>query len=52
MNTLFFIIIDRVEKFFLEASDPTSELRSELRQDKIVLFLHLLGLDSNGHVHK
>ncbi len=42
----------RVDDFFTRASDHNSPLRSELRGDKLVLFLHLLGLDSNGHVNK
>jgi GPI ethanolamine phosphate transferase 1 len=28
-----------------------STLKSMLNEDKIVIFLHLLGLDTNGHAH-
>ena len=46
-------VFDKVEEFFdraLEGEDQ--ELRLKLRDDKIVLFLHLLGLDTNGHTRK
>ena len=46
-------VFDKVEEFFdyaLEGEDQ--ELRLKLRDDKIILFLHLLGLDTNGHTRK
>ncbi|KAF9158836.1 Glycosyl phosphatidyl inositol anchor synthesis [Mortierella sp. AD011] len=41
------------EKFtlLLERSKTDAELRKKLHSDKIVFFLHLLGLDTNGHSH-
>lgn len=44
-------VFDRVREFFDRAkSDPS--LAESLSQDRIVLFLHLLGLDTNGHAHR
>ena len=44
-------VFERVEELFERAkNDP--ELASQLQQDKIVFFLHLLGLDTNGHAHR
>ncbi|KAG0324194.1 Glycosyl phosphatidyl inositol anchor synthesis [Dissophora globulifera] len=41
------------EKFtaLLEQSKTDEQLRKKLHSDKIVFFLHLLGLDTNGHSH-
>ncbi|KAF9990478.1 Glycosyl phosphatidyl inositol anchor synthesis [Mortierella antarctica] len=41
------------EKFtlLLEQSKTDAELYKKLHSDKIVFFLHLLGLDTNGHSH-
>ncbi|KAI8930390.1 Phosphatidylinositolglycan class N-domain-containing protein [Entophlyctis helioformis] len=36
----------------LESSKTNSTLSALLHSDKIVIFLHLLGLDTNGHGHK
>lgn len=44
-------VFDHVEEFFKEAQS-NEVLLSKLRNDKIVLFLHLLGLDTAGHTHK
>jgi len=44
-------VFDRVEKFFEKAATD-SDLQLKLRDDKIVLFLHLLGCDTNGHSNK
>jgi phosphatidylinositol glycan class N len=44
-------VFDRVVNLFKRA-ETDQELASELRQDKIVFFLHLLGLDTNGHAHR
>uniref|UniRef100_A0A182VQS3 GPI ethanolamine phosphate transferase 1 n=1 Tax=Anopheles minimus TaxID=112268 RepID=A0A182VQS3_9DIPT len=41
-------VFDRVQQFL--SSDQTK--RTVLTQQKIILFLHLLGLDTAGHVHK
>ena len=46
-------VFDKVEDFFDRAIEgEDQELRMKLRDDKIVLFLHLLGLDINGHTRK
>ncbi|KAG0364781.1 Phosphatidylinositolglycan class N-domain-containing protein [Gamsiella multidivaricata] len=41
------------EKFtqLFEQAATDAELRKKLHSDKIVFFLHLLGLDTNGHSH-
>lgn len=41
------------EKFtdLLEQAKTDDQLRKKLHSDKIVFFLHLLGLDTNGHSH-
>jgi phosphatidylinositol glycan class N len=44
-------VFDRVKKLFKDA-DTDEELNARLRQDKIVFFLHLLGLDTTGHAHR
>ncbi|GFO22357.1 GPI ethanolamine phosphate transferase 1 [Plakobranchus ocellatus] len=44
-------VFDQVKKFIAEASNNLT-LETELRQDKIVMFLHLLGVDTHGHSHK
>ncbi|EPQ64288.1 Bgt-1735 [Blumeria graminis f. sp. tritici] len=44
-------VFDHVKDFFSEAS-KNATLNAELRQDKIVFFLHLLGLDTNGHAFR
>jgi len=44
-------VFDRVESFFANAKD-NFELQLKLRENQIVLFLHLLGCDTNGHVNK
>ena len=41
-------VFDRVKALFAEAA-KNSTLDAALRQDKVVFFLHLLGLDTNGH---
>jgi phosphatidylinositol glycan class N len=44
-------VFDRVKQLFKDAeTDP--ELNARLRQDKLVFFLHLLGLDTNGHAYR
>lgn len=44
-------VFNRVEKFFKDAQDDEL-LMEKLKQDKLVFFLHLLGLDTAGHTHK
>lgn len=36
----------------LNRSNQDPKLKQLLEQDKLVVFLHLLGCDSNGHAHK
>ena len=44
-------VFQRVKRFFEKAeSDP--ELRENVSQDQVVFFLHLLGIDTNGHSHR
>ncbi|KAL1962009.1 hypothetical protein VTN77DRAFT_653 [Rasamsonia byssochlamydoides] len=44
-------VFDKVKELFAEAKkDP--ELNAKLREDKIVFFLHLLGLDTTGHAYR
>ena len=44
-------VFDRVESFFQSAANNHS-LQLQLRENGNVFFLHLLGCDTNGHVHK
>ncbi|XP_064598792.1 GPI ethanolamine phosphate transferase 1-like [Liolophura sinensis] len=44
-------VFGKVKDFFRQARENTSLLH-KLKQDKIVFFLHLLGLDTNGHSNK
>ena len=44
-------VFDRVREFF-ETAKTNETLDAELRQDKIVFFLHLLGLDITGHGYR
>ncbi|ORY63093.1 GPI ethanolamine phosphate transferase 1 [Pseudomassariella vexata] len=44
-------VFDHVKEFFAEAG-KSKTLGDALRQDKIVLFLHLLGLDTTGHSYR
>jgi len=44
-------VFDHVKEFFAEAR-KNKTLNDMLRQDKIVFFLHLLGLDTTGHFHR
>eukprot|EP00064_Thunnus_orientalis_P000721 superscaffoldBa00000040_g722 len=39
-------------KSFFQAAKSNSTLRASLLEDKNVLFLHLLGIDTNGHAHR
>jgi phosphatidylinositol glycan class N len=44
-------VFDRVKGLFAEAA-KNATLDATLRQDKVVFFLHLLGLDTNGHAYR
>jgi GPI ethanolamine phosphate transferase 1 len=44
-------VFDRVKALFAEAA-TNATLDAALRQDKLVFFLHLLGLDTNGHGYR
>lgn len=44
-------VFEKVETFFKNAQEDP-KLRERLHQDRIVFFLHLLGIDTNGHAHK
>ena len=44
-------VFDRVKRLFKDA-ETNEELNAELRQDKLVFFLHLLGLDTTGHAYR
>ena len=44
-------VFDKV-KAFMDKQGQSEDLRRKLRQDKLILFLHLLGLDTNGHTNK
>eukprot|EP00731_Ephydatia_muelleri_P019279 Em0012g104a len=44
-------VFERVQEFFAMAKENATHARL-LSEGKIVFFLHLLGLDTNGHSHK
>ncbi|EDV29759.1 uncharacterized protein TRIADDRAFT_18467 [Trichoplax adhaerens] len=44
-------VFDRVEQFFMKAK-LNSSLSKEVKKGGVLLFLHLLGVDTNGHAHK
>lgn len=44
-------VFNKVEGF-LEYAKTNGTLNEKLHQDKIIFFLHLLGLDTAGHTHK
>uniref|UniRef100_A0A4W2I7X6 GPI ethanolamine phosphate transferase 1 n=1 Tax=Bos indicus x Bos taurus TaxID=30522 RepID=A0A4W2I7X6_BOBOX len=44
-------VFDHVKEFFHAARNNQS-LFSKVNEDKIVFFLHLLGIDTNGHAHR
>ena len=44
-------VFERVERLFAEAKSNAT-LDAELRREKNVFFLHLLGLDTTGHIHR
>lgn len=44
-------VFDHVKELFA-AAEKNSTLNAALKQDKIVFFLHLLGLDTSGHSYR
>ncbi|KAM6282788.1 GPI ethanolamine phosphate transferase 1 isoform 3-T3 [Porphyrio hochstetteri] len=44
-------VFDHVKSFF-NSSRSNQTLFSALNKEKVVLFLHLLGIDTNGHAHR
>ncbi|KAM6102049.1 GPI ethanolamine phosphate transferase 1 isoform 1-T2 [Theristicus caerulescens] len=44
-------VFDHVKDFF-NSSRSNQTLFSALNEEKVVLFLHLLGIDTNGHAHR
>ncbi|KAK4630124.1 GPI ethanolamine phosphate transferase 1 [Fulvia fulva] len=44
-------VFDRVKQLFKDA-ETDDALNARLRQDKLVFFLHLLGLDTTGHAYR
>ncbi|KAK5760840.1 Glycosyl phosphatidyl inositol anchor synthesis [Elasticomyces elasticus] len=44
-------VFDKVKQLFEDAKTD-ADLNARLRQDKIVFFLHLLGLDTTGHAYR
>uniref|UniRef100_A0A8U8C3Q8 GPI ethanolamine phosphate transferase 1 n=1 Tax=Geospiza parvula TaxID=87175 RepID=A0A8U8C3Q8_GEOPR len=44
-------VFDHVKSFF-NSSRNNQTLFSALNEEKVVLFLHLLGIDTNGHAHR
>jgi phosphatidylinositol glycan class N len=44
-------VFEKVERF-LNDSLTNSELKQKLQNDKLVFFLHLLGIDSTGHAKR
>ena len=45
-------VFAQVEHFFQNASKEDSVLAEALQEDGNIFFLHLLGIDTNGHAHK
>ncbi|EPQ17389.1 GPI ethanolamine phosphate transferase 1 [Myotis brandtii] len=44
-------VFDNIKEFFHAARNNQS-LFSKLNEEKVVFFLHLLGIDTNGHAHR
>uniref|UniRef100_A0A8B9T553 GPI ethanolamine phosphate transferase 1 n=1 Tax=Anas platyrhynchos TaxID=8839 RepID=A0A8B9T553_ANAPL len=44
-------VFDHVKSFF-NSSRSNQTLFSALNEEKVVLFMHLLGIDTNGHAHR
>ncbi|KAF2774528.1 PigN-domain-containing protein [Teratosphaeria nubilosa] len=46
-----YFVFDHVKEFF-KSAETDAELNAKLREDKVVFFLHLLGLDTTGHAYR
>ncbi|KAK6397094.1 hypothetical protein LTR65_007593 [Meristemomyces frigidus] len=46
-----YYVFDHVKQLFKDA-ESNEELNAKLREDKVVFFLHLLGLDTTGHAYR
>ncbi|KAK1074348.1 Glycosyl phosphatidyl inositol anchor synthesis, partial [Friedmanniomyces endolithicus] len=44
-------VFDKVKQLFKDA-ESDADLNARLREDKVVFFLHLLGLDTTGHSYR
>lgn len=44
-------VFDKVKDFF-DAARNNQSLFSKVNEEKVVFFLHLLGIDTNGHAHR
>lgn len=44
-------VFDRVDEFLAEAS-KNETLKGMIHEDKVIFFLHLLGLDTSGHAYR
>ncbi|XP_036058853.1 GPI ethanolamine phosphate transferase 1 isoform X1 [Onychomys torridus] len=44
-------VFDKVKDFF-DAARSNQSLFSKVNEEKVVFFLHLLGIDTNGHAHR
>ena len=46
-------VFQRIDELFINATSPgNGPLLKMIREDKVVFFLHLLGLDTNGHANR
>ncbi|KAK5110399.1 hypothetical protein LTR85_001263 [Meristemomyces frigidus] len=46
-----YFVFDHVKQLFQDA-ETDADLNAKLREDKVVFFLHLLGLDTTGHAYR
>lgn len=49
-NSQIFFLLLQLEQFLIESRND-SLLVNDLHQDQVVFFVHLLGIDTNGHRH-
>ncbi|KAJ2004481.1 Glycosyl phosphatidyl inositol anchor synthesis [Coemansia thaxteri] len=45
-------VFEEASRFFANASQPESQLGAMMKEDQVVFFFHLLGIDTNGHGFK